>query len=659
MKRQIFTWLMVVAALLSNAGVAATGTSETQNIFPIPETLKPNVNFWIDVYARYGSHHLIIHDAVHLDIVYEVINVDSLFSGQFISSRSKHRILYKMEREYVSILRKFRTHAPDTATLQGKEKRVYELWKDVNDKNKYRKAASNVRSQSGLRDKFAEGLQRSGRYIEEMKNIFRRSGLPQELISIAMVESLFHLRAYSKLGAAGIWQFTRSTGRKFLRINYEIDERFDPLKATEAATKLLQQNYKMLDSWPLAITAYNHGQYGMRRAKRKLKTDDIGKIVENYRSRSFGFASRNFYAEFLAAKYIMEHRIKYFGLLEGEESLHFTIFRLPDYVKLSTLLEHFGLTQDEAALYNPALRSPVLENKRCVPKGFEFRLAWDKKIDAAAIYAEIPDTQKFRKQMREKLAAGNYRVRRGDTLSRIARRAGTTTRTLMIVNGLDNPHRIYVGQMLEIPEKATLIAKADIKKTNPVTSPVVMPELLTVEQGHGTSSQPIGPVDETTVADVSEQPVVTEMMPKETLTINVSKPTNAIIRVLSDETIGHYADWLEIPTQRLRNLNGMDFGETMHIGQKIKLDVHKVNSDVFHVRRVEYHRGLREDFYQRFTIEKVHEHVVMQGDNIWTLCNERYEIPLWLAFDYNPDKDLQHLHQGDQIQIPIITSSGN
>ena len=115
------------------------------------------------------------------------------------------------------------------------------------------------------------------------------------------VESSFDPYAYSKVGAAGLWQFMRSTGRRFLRIDAAVDERLDPYRATEAAAQLLSYNYRLLGSWPLAITAYNHGAEGMRRAREQLGTDDIVRIVRDYHSPTFGFASRNFYVSFLAA----------------------------------------------------------------------------------------------------------------------------------------------------------------------------------------------------------------------------------------------------------------------------------------------------------------------------------------------------------------------
>jgi membrane-bound lytic murein transglycosylase D len=105
----------------------------------------------------------------------------------------------------------------------------------------------------------------------------------------------------------------RPTARLFMRVDYLVDERLDPYTASEGAARLLRGNYERLGSWPLAITAYNHGPGGMAKAVRILGTRDIGTIVARHRSPSFGFASRNFYAEFMAARRIDRDPARYFG----------------------------------------------------------------------------------------------------------------------------------------------------------------------------------------------------------------------------------------------------------------------------------------------------------------------------------------------------------
>src|SRR5262245_20063059 len=134
-----------------------------------------------------------------------------------------------------------------------------------------------------------------------METIFEREGLPVALTRLPLVESCFNVRAYSKVGAAGIWQFMPSTGRYYLRIDNAVDERRDPVTATVAAATHLKGNYEVLHSWPLAITAYNYCRAGMANAVSTVGSSDIVDIIQHYHGPAFKFASRNFYAEFLAA----------------------------------------------------------------------------------------------------------------------------------------------------------------------------------------------------------------------------------------------------------------------------------------------------------------------------------------------------------------------
>ena len=158
-----------------------------------------------------------------------------------------------------------------------------------------RDATQRIRFQLGQADRFKEGLIRSSSWQTHIAETFANQGLPPELAVLPHVESSFNAAAYSKVGAAGLWQFMRSTGRRYMRVDDAVDERLDPYRSTEAAAQLLAYNYRVLGSWPLALTAYNHGAAGMRRARETVGTDDFVKINRTYNSRTFGFASRNFF----------------------------------------------------------------------------------------------------------------------------------------------------------------------------------------------------------------------------------------------------------------------------------------------------------------------------------------------------------------------------
>jgi len=284
------------------------------------------------------------------------------------------------------------------------------------------------------------------------------------------VESSFHEGAYSSAGAAGIWQFTRGTGRLFMRVRYDVDERRDPIFSTHAAAKLLKSNFKRLQSWPLAITAYNHGTQGMHRAKRKFG-DNLCVIIKKYKSRTFGFASRNFYAEFLAALHVSQNQKKYFPNVTKAKPVKQVSMRFDDYVHISTVMKRFGMTRNEISLSNPSLRNPVISGQKRIPKGFVFKAPYGKYVSLEPFYQKIASSEKFNRQIRSKY----YTVRRGDTLSGLALRFGTSVRKLKLRNGIGRRNRIYVGKVLKLPSKKGrkqlyTVAKAKFTTNKTVTS---------------------------------------------------------------------------------------------------------------------------------------------------------------------------------------------
>jgi len=372
----------------------------------------------------------------NLDIIYEVVYLGE----KPLSRRARERKLDGVKKKYRTILRKL-AKSENSASLKGEEKRVFNLVK----KNFYR-ASRNIRSQLGQKDRFREGIERSGLYEEEIKRIFKEYNLPEELSVLPHVESSFQIGAYSSAGAAGIWQFTRGTGRLFMRVGYDVDERRDPILATHGAAKLLKKNFESLRSWPLAITAYNHGLQGMIRAQKKFGNDFV-EILDKYKSRTFGFASGNFYAEFLAALHVVQNQNKYFPNLVLKKPLNTVSFELPDYIDIRTAMNYFDMSREEIAESNPSLRNPVLNGEKRIPRGFIFQAPVEKVDNMVARYGQIPQRVKYDQQLRSKW----YTVRRGDTLSGIALRFGTTVSSLKSFNNIGRRNHIYIGQVIQLP----------------------------------------------------------------------------------------------------------------------------------------------------------------------------------------------------------------
>ena len=186
---------------------------------------------------------------------------------------------------YRRILLDLATCNPDPRTLSGEYAEVHALFGERGNPERWRYAADRIRVQRGLREKFHRGLIHAGQYREHILEIFREEGVPEEIAWLPMVESMFNVEARSKVGAAGVWQFMPGTGRLYMRVDGTVDQRLDPIVAARGAARLLRNNYRGLGSWPLALTAYNHGYYGMRRAVAQVGTNDYMTIRRLYDGR--------------------------------------------------------------------------------------------------------------------------------------------------------------------------------------------------------------------------------------------------------------------------------------------------------------------------------------------------------------------------------------
>lgn len=643
--------------------------NQTSVLFPIPENIKPNVAFWKKVYTQYSSNQVMIHDMNDLRIIYEVATFD-VPMNESSPARLPWGGVEQIKEKYRTILRRLaqlEKIVPEALTPE--ERAVYQLFGDKASPSVFLKAAESVRAQQGLRDEFRRGLIRSGKYVDHILKVLDQYNIPRELVALPHVESSYNYRAYSKFGAAGIWQFTRGTGRRFLTIDYLVDERFDPIKSTEAAAKLLLENYLELGTWPLAINAYNHGVNGLKRAVAQLGTTDIGVIIEKYESRSYQFASRNFYAEFLAALDARNNYQAYFGDLTFDQPENFIAFKLPDNIRLSLLADRMGFDVKEIERLNPSLRSTVLTSKRQLPKGFEIRLPWRENFDPALAFAKIPAAEK----RPEPIATDWHQVESGDNLQSIARRFKTTVSELMELNDINNPHQIYVGQVIRIRQEVPVVAQATepapIEGTPTIQPQPSTPALTKPEMTDQSPQRTISSEDKIAQrSEMTKKPASTPVpeiesevvSPNAEVTVQrPAKPTFGKIFVRPEETLGHYADWLRVPTQVIRNLNNLRPNQDIQLGQEIKVVFSNVTEKEFERKRMEYHRGIEEDFFASYTIEGVSIHKVKSGENIWYLCNQVYEIPYWLLQKYNPNKNLERLSAGDELVIPIIGQPNN
>ena len=418
-------------------------TAYAADIFPEPDGLKSEVDFWERIYVGVPTNEGLLHDARHLDVVYETIGL------QGVESRSKRQArVEKRKRHWRNVLTRLASGAAPRSRAEKDfvEALTTALGHRPSAKN-YTQAAERLRFQLGQSDKFKAGLIRSGAYESDIRRTLRAHGVPEDLAFLPHVESSFQAHAYSKSGAAGMWQFIPATGRRFLTINYTIDERLSPNAATLAAARLLRENFEKLGTWPLAITAYNHGAAGMSRAVKKVGTRDIVTICHEYKGRYFGFASRNFYGQFLAARRVARNYESYFGPLKLAGPMIVDTLVLPFFVDAVGLSGYLNTKPQSLSSLNPALRDSVWSADRWIPRGYELRLpSGTLSGDADAWIASLPLSMRHADQRRSRY----HTVSSGETLGHIAKLHGTTISNLVALNGITNPHRIFPGQKLEM-----------------------------------------------------------------------------------------------------------------------------------------------------------------------------------------------------------------
>jgi membrane-bound lytic murein transglycosylase D len=258
---------------------------------PEPTGLRSAVKFWEAVFHTYRPNHCIIHDRDHLESIFIVkIIPDNRWRRKKAIKTYKNEVKKSLVRLGKGV--KARTSL---------EKRVVKgTPKYLRKPSYYRQAANRLRCQRGV--DLRPSMKRSLKYIADFKSVFRKKKMPTDLAYLPHLESGFHKRARSRAGARGIWQFMPHTARALgLKVKRNVDHRTDPVKSTTAAAKHLAKLYKQTKSWPLAVTAYNYGPNGVRRAIKKYGRDYM-KVRKYHKTRLFRFAAKNYYPSFLAVR---------------------------------------------------------------------------------------------------------------------------------------------------------------------------------------------------------------------------------------------------------------------------------------------------------------------------------------------------------------------
>jgi FOG: LysM repeat len=457
MRQSFIASMLVVSSLLAGlvpggraraaeAPAGAPAKASAKAAFPQPAVLDNAVRFWRKIFAHYSRNDTLVHDSDDLARVYEVLHFpasESEGARRHAENAAADRVATRLRHIAAAV-----AAGKTPSSLPGKQRQLAAQFNDSRDAAVYRRAADDLRTQRGLRERTERAMRISGRYLPAMTRIFASYNLPVRLTRLPIVESSFNVDAYSKVGAAGIWQFIPSSARMYMTLDAVQDDRRDPWTSTDAAARHLRDDYAALGSWPLALTAYNYGRVGLMRALSAVNGHTLQDLLARYHNPRFGFASRNFYAEFLAAVQVMRDRNTEFPGVQPDAPLRFQMVKTRDYLSYSTLRQLAGCDEARFRQLNPSFDDAVLEGRLYVPPQTTIRVPDGHAQSFDKLYAALAPDERFSRQRVWYVA---YRVQRGDVLGSIASHHHVSVHQIMRYNGLSSPRLIRVGQVLRIP----------------------------------------------------------------------------------------------------------------------------------------------------------------------------------------------------------------
>lgn len=434
--------------------------------FETPALLRARVDFWKDVFTKYGKDQVVIHHREYPQAVFG--ELDYRRQAQQLNpvalERYKKNTTNAKITEIKNALLKLGSGKPAQSQLESLVEQV--MRKVPGGPGKYTQAVRDdlVRSQTGIREKYGEAISKSGRYLPVIERIFTQEfNLPVELTRLPFIESSFNYQAYSSVGAAGIWQFMRSTGRRMLMINNAVDERLDVVQATRAAARYLDSARRQLGNWPLAITSYNHGVVGVSRKVKKIGSVDLAYIIEHPSQRVFGFASTNFYPEFLAAVEVYRDRQNYFPEIALEPPLNFIEKPLAQPVSVQHVLNQLSINSEDLRSLNYGILPAAWNGRVKLPVGYKLKIPSTHEQRFAMLRQPEIIQPPSAPAASSIYGGATYKVRPGDSLHYIAKKYGTSVTELQELNNL-NRASIRVGQILKVRSKESANSASTLEK---------------------------------------------------------------------------------------------------------------------------------------------------------------------------------------------------
>ena len=409
-----------------------------------------------------------------------------------------------------------------------------------------------------VRGNFQDWIVRYGKYRALTLRILKEEGMPLELTNLAMIESGFNPNAYSRAHAAGIWQFIKGTGKLYdLRVDSYVDERRDPVKSCRAAARHLRDLYNIFDDWPLALAAYNSGAGNVEKAIKRNKTRDYWQL-------SLKRETRDYVPMFMASAIIMSDPAKYGFHSLYDPPMEYDEIQVECRTSFKALARACQVEPGVIAELNPQY------TKQCTPDGGSshlVRVPRDRGEVAKASLLTIPREERLVAAPAAASASAStstHKVRRGENLSRIAQKYGTTVSAIASANKIKNPRNLRVGQVLTIPGDGYV---ASAPPENPTTHTVKRGETLgSISRRYGVRLNDLLAWNEIKSNDL--------IHPGQKLIVSGSKASRETVivhKVRRGDTIQKIAQKYGTSTGTVLKSNGLRATDKIYPGQKIKV----------------------------------------------------------------------------------------